>query len=137
LLLRRPDLLVDGLLAAVELRDGLADEFLKVQGALFHPGVHLAVDEDTPLEVLLRQRAEGFVLGHDALVHAVDEVEVLIAGFPAAVDFVADQCASGTIGDEALHEEELWPVGRNLSVCGGTFDGVEDAYMTFMEALGK
>lgn len=88
-------------------RHQLAALLLEEQGTLLHAGVHLAIDEDTSAEILLRSGAEFFVFGHDALVHGGDDLEVGIGGEFVAVDFVAHDGAGWTGWDEALHEEEV------------------------------
>ena len=68
--------------------DGIADEFLEEERALLEFGVHLAVDEDTRVEVLLGEIAEVLVLGHDAFVDLVYQVELLRGGVLIPEDLV-------------------------------------------------
>jgi hypothetical protein len=88
LLLRRPNLLLGHLLAFVVRCDGVAAEALEVQRTLLEARVHLAVDEDAGVDVLLRVFAQVLVLGHDALVDLVDELEVFFARVLVAEDLV-------------------------------------------------
>ena len=110
LLLRRPDLLLGHFLTIVVLRDGIAAEFLEVQRALFEARVHLAVDEDAGVDVLLRVLTQVLVFGHDALVDLVDELEVFFARVFVAEDLVLHRGADGAVGDEALDHEEVGSV---------------------------
>lgn len=91
------------------LRQRLPHQLLEVQRALFHLGVHLAVDKDTRVDVPLGIGAEHLVLGHDALVHVVNELEVLVARVLVPVHFVLHHRLSGAERHEPLHEEEVWP----------------------------
>ena len=85
----------------------LSAHLLEIQRALLHVRVQLAVYKDARVEVLLRLVAEGLVLGHDALEHLGDLVEVGGGGVPVAVDFVVDVRRGGGGGDEFLEEEEV------------------------------
>lgn len=88
LLLGRPDLLLRGLFASVMFCHGLAAELLEVERTLFEARVHLTVDEDASVDVLLCVLAEVLVLGHDALVDLVDKLEVCVARVLVAEDLV-------------------------------------------------
>ena len=95
---RGPDLLLGPQLALVVRLHALAHELLEVEGPLLHLGVQLAVDEDAGVDVLLGGGAEVLVLGHDALVDGVDELEVLVGGVLVAVDLVAHDGLAGAGG---------------------------------------
>jgi hypothetical protein len=116
LLTRRPNLLLLGLLALVPLEDSVAAVLLEVEWALLHVGMELAVDEDAGFEVLLGKVAERLVLGHDALVHLVDALEVLFGRVAVTVDFVVDIGGGWACGHEFLHEEEVG-AKRRISMC--------------------
>ena len=72
--------------------------------------MHLAVDEHAGVEVVLCVVAEEFVLGHDALVHLVDELEVGFGGVAVAVDLITHGGGGGGVGQEALDHEEVGAV---------------------------
>lgn len=66
----------------------ITGDLLEIQWALFEAGVHLTVDEDAGVEVLLSEFAEDFVFRDDLGVEFVDELEVFLAGVFVAVDLV-------------------------------------------------
>lgn len=107
LLLGRPDLLASLLLLLVVLLEKGADALLEEERALLHLGMHLAVDKDTGVDVLLGIGAEVLVLGHDTLVELSDESEVIVAGVLVAEEFVAHGGAGRAVGNEALDHEEV------------------------------
>ena len=106
-----------------------------MEGTLFQRGVHLAINEDAGAEVFLGLVAEKLVLGHDALVHLVDELEVLFCGVLVAVDFVAHGCVCGAVGEEALDHEEVGSVSTDQREVWLAINGYH--YEIFIEALGK
>jgi hypothetical protein len=107
LLLSGPDFFLRGFFASVVFCDSLAAKLLEVERALLEARVHLAVDEDAGVDVLLRVLAEVLVLGHDALVDLVDELEVCVAGVLVAEDLVLHGRADGAVGHKALDHEEV------------------------------
>ena len=109
--LRRPNLTTSLLLLLVVLRQHLPNSLLEKQRPLLHLRVQLAIHKHTGIEILLAVDAEVLVLGHDALVHVADDVEVVVRGVLVAVDFVAHNALRRACGCEPLHEEE---VGRDV-----------------------
>ncbi|KAI6765722.1 hypothetical protein HG530_006792 [Fusarium avenaceum] len=101
------NLLADSLLLLVVVLELLADALLEEERTLLHLGVHLAIDEDTGVDVLLSVGAEVLILGHDALVKLGDEVEVIVARVLVAEELVAHGGAGRAVGDEALDHEEM------------------------------
>lgn len=92
-----------------------ADVLLEEERTLLHLGVHLAVDEDTGVDVLLGVGAEVLVLRHDTLVELSDESEVFIAGVLVAEELVAHGGAGRAVGNESLdHEEVRRDVGGSI-----------------------
>lgn len=89
------------------LSNSVTDSLLEEERALLHLRVHLAVDEDTGIEILLRLVAEIFVLGHDALVDVADELEFFVGGVLVAEDLVLHRRAAGADGHEALNHEKV------------------------------
>lgn len=95
LLLRRPNLPLLRLLKLAMAVKKITNNTLEIQGTLLHLGVHLSVDEDSGVEILLGVVAEVLVLGEDSLEHLVDGLEVLVAGVLVAVDFVFHGAVDG------------------------------------------
>lgn len=106
-MLRRPDFMTHSFLFGEVIRDDLTHSLLEMKRTLLHPGMKLAVDKDTSVEVLLRVHAQVLILRHDPFVHVTDEVEGLVGGVLVAVDFIAHHTLRGADRGEALHEEEV------------------------------
>lgn len=94
-------------LAIMPFDDNVSAHLLEVKGTLFHLGMKLAVDEDTRVEILLRESAEFLIFAHNALVHCVYGLKIFVGRVSVAIDFVVDVGCSGGSGHEFLHEEEV------------------------------
>lgn len=70
------------------LPDDLTLLFLKGQRSLFQSWVHLTIDKDACVEIVLRQLAENLVFAHDLLVKLVDALKVLFGRFFVAEDLI-------------------------------------------------
>ena len=88
----------------------LADKLLEEEWALLHDRVHLAVDENTGVDVLLGKVAQRLVLGHDSFIYLVDQGEILVGRVLVAENFITDQRVFGSTGDESLGEKEMGSV---------------------------
>lgn len=107
--------MADLLLLLVMVLELLSDALLEEERTLLHLGVHLTVDEDTGVDVLLGVGAEVLVLRHDTLVELSDEVEVLVAGVLVAEELVSHDGARRAERNEALdHEEVRRDIGRGI-----------------------
>ena len=130
----RPDLLSGCLFTVVVCCYSVTDEFLEVERTFLHPRVHLAIDEDSGIEILLREIAKIFVFGHNPFVNLVDELEVLFGRVLVAKNLIPHQRTRGPGRHESLYEEEV----RSVPMLAGRSAFQNDAtHETFIDALGK
>jgi sulfur transfer complex TusBCD TusB component (DsrH family) len=87
--------------------DGVAAKRLEEDGALLESGVHLAVDKNTTLNVLVGSEDKSLILRHDSLVDGIDSVVLLAGSLDVSVDLVNHLGFAGTAGGELLDEEEV------------------------------
>lgn len=111
----RPDFLVGSLLLGVVLDDSLAAQVLEEQRALLHTRVHLTIEEDAVIDVALCGGAEYLVLRHDAFVHLVHSLEVLLSSVFVAEDLIRHGRFVVPVRNEALNEQEIGTVGFDVS----------------------
>lgn len=102
-----PDLPLDEHLAFAVLLDQVSAFRLEEERTLLEARVHLAVDENASVKVLLRCLAQCLVLGHDSSVHFSDELEFFFGRGSVAVDFVSHSGLERSVRHETLHEEEM------------------------------
>lgn len=117
LLPRGPDLPALLLLAVKVLRDNLTTGALEEQGSLLILRVQLAIDKDTPVEILLCVVAENLVFSHDTRIHVIDQSEVLFLCVLVSPDFVGHGRVVGTLRKELLDHHPMFPTCMSQRRC--------------------
>lgn len=96
-------------LAIIMLRDDLSNRVLKEDGRLLVPRMHLAINKNATIEILLLIVAEHFIFSHDARVCFTDQFEVGIWRFCVSVDLVGHDGIVGASREELLNHDEMRP----------------------------
>lgn len=65
-----------------------SDPVLKVERSLLQLGMHLSINKNTRIEVLLSVITEPFIFCQNPLEHFIDRREPFVAGILVSVDFV-------------------------------------------------
>lgn len=119
LLSRRPNLLVGGFLFTVVFNDSFAAEILEEERTLLHARVHLTIQEDAIVDVALCSSAEHLVLGHDALVHLIDCLEVFFGCILVTEDLIRHGGLVVSVRNETLDEQEVRTIYLTMLVPNG------------------
>lgn len=80
---------------------------LEIERTLLHLGMHLSVDKNTGIEVLLRVVTQPLVFGQDSLEHLIDFSEIIVAGILMSVNLVFHRAVKRRCWHTSHYIEEM------------------------------